>query len=182
MSARGARRWLRALHALHALTTLALLATGFLVQWPDLRARVVGGYGRELAILHVWVGWAFALAPLLALAFAARPLLADVARRFGPSETSRWRKAHVVVTLVAGSLLSVTGVALWWPDDFGAFPLAFLDASLEVHIWATWVFALSLPLHLLVARGKIVERVRVALGGEPPPLFEFADDSDEELP
>ena len=179
MNPRGARRWL---HASHALTTLALLATGFLIQWPDLRARVVGGYGRELAIVHVWVGWAFALAPPLALALAVHPLLADLARRLGPAETSRGRQAHVVITLVAGGLLSVTGIVLWWPDDSGALPLALLDASLEVHIWATWVFAVSLPMHLLAARRKIVERVRVALGGEPPPLFEFADDSDENLP
>jgi cytochrome b subunit of formate dehydrogenase len=90
-----------------------------------------------------------------------------------------WRKAHVLITLVAGALLTLTGIALWVPRSL---PLALLDASLEVHIWATWVFAASLPVHLVVARRKIVERVRMALGGEPPPLFEFGDDADEEPP
>jgi cytochrome b subunit of formate dehydrogenase len=179
MNPRGARRLL---HALHAWTTLALLATGFLIQWPDLRALVVGGYGRELATLHVWVGWVFTFAPPLALALSPRPLLADVARRFDPLEASRWRKAHVVITLVAGGLLGVTGVILWWPDDFGALPLATLDRSLDLHIAASWIFAVSLPLHLWVARREIWERVRLLLGGEPPPLFEFADDPDEDPP
>jgi cytochrome b subunit of formate dehydrogenase len=159
--------------------TLVLLATGFLIQWPDLRAQVVGGYGRELAEVHVWMGWAFAAAPALALALASRPLLDDLGRRLGSQEPLSWRKAHVVITLVAGALLTLTGIALW---VLGALPVALLDASLEVHIWATWVLAISLPVHLVVARRKIVERVRVALGGEPPPLFEFGDEADEESP
>jgi len=169
----------RLLHTAHLIATLVLLATGFLIQWPDLRARVVGGYGRELAEVHLWVGWAFAAAPALALALVARPLLEDLGRRLGPQEPMSWRKAHVLITLVAGALLTLSGILLWVP---GALPLVLLDASLEVHIWATWVFAASLPVHLVVARRKIVERVRVALGGEPPPLFEFAEDTDEELP
>jgi cytochrome b subunit of formate dehydrogenase len=169
----------RLLHQAHLVTTLVLLVTGFLIQFPDLRARVLGGYGRELAEVHVWLGWAFTAAPLLALALAARPLLADLGRRLGPREPMSWRKAHVAITLVAGALLTLTGIVLWVP---GRLPLALLDASLEVHIWATWIFTAALPVHLVVARRKIVERVRVALGGEPPPLFEFADDTDEELP
>jgi cytochrome b subunit of formate dehydrogenase len=167
----------RLLHAAHVVATLVLLATGFLIQWPDLRAQVVGGYGRELAEVHVWMGWAFAAAPAAALALAAQPLLADLGRRIGSEEPFSWRKAHVVITVVAGVLLTLTGIALWVP---GTLPVALLDASLEVHIWATWVLTISLPVHLVVARGKIVERVRIALGGEPPPLFEFADDDDEE--
>jgi cytochrome b subunit of formate dehydrogenase len=169
----------RLLHAAHVVATLVLLATGFLIQWPDLRAQVIGGYGRELAEVHVWMGWAFAAAPALALALASRPLLDDLGRRLGSQEPLSWRKAHVVITLVAGALLTLTGIALW---VLGALPVALLDASLEVHIWATWVLAISLPVHLVVARRKIVERVRVALGGEPPPLFEFGDEADEESP
>lgn len=169
----------RLLHAAHVATTLVLLATGFLIQWPDLRAFLVGGYGRELADVHVWMGCAFAGAPALALALAPRPLLADLGRRLGSSEPLSWRKAHVVITLVAGALLTVTGIALWMP---GSTPVALLDASVEVHIWTTWVVAISLPVHLVVARRKIVERVRIALGGEPPLLFEFGDEADEEPP
>jgi cytochrome b subunit of formate dehydrogenase len=170
----------RLLHAAHAIAALVLVATGFLIEWPDLRARVVGGYGRQLASVHNWVGWAFAVAPGLALAVAARPLLADLGRRLGPPDPLTWRNVHIVITLVTSVLLIATGIVLWWPDDL---PLALLDASLEVHTWTTWVFAASIPVHLIAARHQIVERTRLLLGGEPPPLFEFADDDpDEDAP
>jgi len=165
----------RLLHLTHAVTTLALLATGFLIEWPDLRARVVGGYGRQLADVHVWVGWAFAAAPLLAAAAAAGPLFADLAQRVGPSDAQTWKKAHVLITLAAGALLTVTGVVLWWSGDV---PVAVQDVSLEIHIVATWVLALSLPVHVFEARRKIAESVRLRLRGGPPPLFEFADEED----
>jgi len=166
----------RLLHVAHAATTLALLATGFLIEWPDLRARVVGGYGRQLADIHVWIGWAFAAAPLLAVAAAARPLIADLAQRLGPPDPLTWKKAHVLLTLAAGVLLTATGVVLWWPGDV---PVALQDASLEIHIVATWVLALSLPVHLVEARRKMAELVRHHLRGGPPPLFEFTDEEDD---
>jgi cytochrome b subunit of formate dehydrogenase len=169
----------RLLHAVHGVTTLVLLATGFLIQWPDLRARLVGGYGRELADVHVWMGWAFVAAPVLALPLAARPLLADLRRRLHRQEPLSWRKAHVAITLAACAVLTLSGIALWVPLSL---PVGLLDASVEAHVWATWAVTLSLPVHLVVARRKIAERVRVLLGGEPPPLFEFADDPDEKSP
>ena len=167
----------RLLHATHTITSLALLATGLLIEWPDLRARVVGGYGRQLAEIHVWLGWVFAAAPVLALAVAARPLFADLTERLGPPDPIAWRKVHIVITLAASALLTVTGFLLWWSDDL---PLVLEDASLEVHIWMTWLLALSLPVHLFEARRKIRERARLYLKGEPPPLFEFADDEEDE--
>jgi cytochrome b subunit of formate dehydrogenase len=167
----------RLLHTAHTITSLALLATGLLIEWPDLRARVVGGYGRQLAEIHLWFGWVFVGAPVLALAVAARPLYANVAERLGPPDPITWRKVHIVITLAASVLLTVTGFLLWWSGDL---PLALEDASLEIHIWMTWVLALSLPVHLFEARRKIAERTRLYLKGEPPPIFEFVDDEEEE--
>jgi cytochrome b subunit of formate dehydrogenase len=165
----------RLLHAAHVVTPLPLLVTGFLIEWPDLRAQIVGGYGRELAEIHLWFGWAFAAAPALALAFSARPLLADLAGRLRSPDLNTWRRLHVVITLVASALLVVTGIVLWWT---GRLPLVLQDVSLEIHIWATWVLAVSLPVHLVEARRAIADRVRLYLTGEPPPLFEFDDDED----
>jgi cytochrome b subunit of formate dehydrogenase len=167
----------RLLHAAHTVTTVALLVTGLLIEWPDLRARVVGGYGRQLAEIHVWFGWVFAAAPVLALGAAARPLFADLAERLGPPDPLTWRKLHIVITLAASALLTVTGFLLWWS---GALPLAVEDASLEIHIWMNWVLAISLPVHLFEARRKIAERARLYLTGESPPIFEFADDPEDE--
>ena len=38
----------RALHLLHAITALALVASGALIAFADLRASLVGGYGRVI--------------------------------------------------------------------------------------------------------------------------------------
>jgi len=168
----------RLLHTVHGATTLALLATGLLIQWPDLRAQVVGGYGRELAQFHLWFGWAFAAAPLLA-GGAAGALFADLQRRLGPPDPITWRKLHIVITGVASALLTASGIILWW---FHELPLLVEDVSLEIHIWATWVIVALLPVHLVAARRKIVERVR-GFRGEEPRLFEFGEeDPDPEDP
>jgi cytochrome b subunit of formate dehydrogenase len=163
----------RLLHGAHAAATLVLLATGFLIEWPELRGRLVGGYGRELGRIHVWIGWAFAAAPAVALLAAARPLLTDVRARLGPPNPIGWRKLHIVISLAASGLLVVSGIVLWWPSEVR---LPLLDACLAIHIGCTWLLAATLPLHLVAARAKIAERIRHPLGSEPPPLFEFADD------
>ena len=36
----------RALHHVYTVACIVLLATGALLAWPDLRAQVIGGYGR----------------------------------------------------------------------------------------------------------------------------------------
>lgn len=154
----------RALHAGHALTTLVLIATGLLIGFPDLRARLVGGYGRELADVHVYVGLAFIAIPALAAAVATPSLYRDTVRRLGPPDALTWRKLHIVLTLVAGLLLTVSGLALWL--DAG-MPLAVSDAALAVHEILTYVLAAALPVHLIAGRRKIVERARVLLGREP---------------
>jgi len=164
----------RLIHSVHGATTLALLATGCLIQWPDLRAQIVGGYGRELARFHLWFGWVFAATPLLAGA-AARALFADLRLRLGPPDPITWRKLHIVITGVASVSLTASGIILW---QFEELPRLVQDVSLEVHIWATWVVAGSLPVHLVAARRKIAERVR-GFRGEEPRLFEFGDDDPE---
>lgn len=164
----------RLLHAAHGVTALALLATGFLIQWPDLRAKVVGGYGRELAEIHLWFGWAFAAAPLLALG-AVGALCADLRRRLGPPGPITWRKLHIVITGVMSVFLTATGIILW---GFHELPLLVQDVSLEIHIWATWIVAASLPVHLVDARRKIAVRLRWFRSDEPR-LFEFGDEDPE---
>ena len=82
----------RALHAAHALTSVLLIATGLLLWDPDLRARFVGGYGREILEAHLWVGALLLGAPILAGLLAGRVLLRDLLRRSlrGRSSTARW--------------------------------------------------------------------------------------------
>jgi cytochrome b subunit of formate dehydrogenase len=160
------------MHAAHAATSVLLIATGMLMQWPDLRSRLVGGYGLQIARLHDWLGAAFIAAPLLALGLAARPLARDLGRRLGPPDPIGWRKIHIVASVVVSVLLAVSGALLW----LGGLPLAFEDAALEVHSALTWVLAASIPVHLFAARRKIAAATAVLLrlrpADEPPFPFE----------
>jgi cytochrome b subunit of formate dehydrogenase len=165
----------RALHVLHAITALALVASGALVAFPDLRASLVGGYGRQIVSVHVWVGIVFAAAPLAVMALSARALLADLARRLGPPDPIGWRKLHIVLSLFLSIVVTVTGFALWLDLDVG---LRVLDLLVELHAWSSWVLAGTIPIHLLAARRKIASRTLEMLGRAPPDAPDWPDPSD----
>jgi cytochrome b subunit of formate dehydrogenase len=167
----------RGLHAAHAITTLLLVATGLLLEFPELRLVSTGGYGQTIVALHRWGGVAFAAAPLLALGLAASALAEELRRRLGPPDPWRWRKTHIVLTLVAVPALSASGFALWLDD---ALPRGVVDAARTVHVALTWMLIAALPVHLIAARRKIVQRVRGWLGLEPPIDAFFADDEEDE--
>ncbi|MDP6978144.1 MAG: hypothetical protein QF570_06005 [Myxococcota bacterium] len=74
-------------------------------------------------------------------------------------------------------MLTVTGLVLWLGADL---PIEIWDVAVEIHAICHWIIVLSLPLHLLVVWRTAIERLRLMLGGEPPELFEFADDGDDD--
>lgn len=163
----------RGLHALHTLASLALVGTGLLIQWPELRARVLGGYGRELALLHEQSALVFLAAPALALAFAGRALARDASARLRRPHLT-WRKTHLVLSVALSLALSVSGVAMW----IDAGPLWLLDAATQVHVWTTWAFLAALAAHLVAARRKIREAISLRLGydgGHVPPDAQAPD-------
>ncbi len=166
----------RALHVVHALTALALLATGLLIGFPDLRARLLGGYGRELAEIHVWTGIAFIAAPALALAAVGPSMYRDLVRRLGPPDPFTWKKLHIILTLAGGLLLTASGLLLWL--DTG-LPLVVSDVALEVHEVLTYMLAAAIPVHLFAGRRKIVERARALVGRGPRFECEFPPQSDD---
>jgi cytochrome b subunit of formate dehydrogenase len=167
----------RALHHLYTLVTLLLIVTGLLLSEPDLRARLVGGYGREILDLHIWVGVGFVVIPVLALLAAARPLGRDLRRRLGPPDGVTWRKVHTVFTLVAGAALGLSGVLLWLDPGM---PLAVVDILLVVHEWTMWPLIAALAAHLVLAWRKTVARTREILGREPELHPSFEDDAFED--
>lgn len=166
----------RALHASHAATALALLATGTLLGAPDLRARILGGYGREIAEWHDIAAWGFLAAPVLALALAGRPLALDARTRLGPPDGVTWRKLHLVLTLALTALLAASGAVLWAGADT---PALVYDGALELHVAASWALALTLPVHLAAARHKLAARVRERLRGGPGMPFDPELDPEE---
>jgi cytochrome b subunit of formate dehydrogenase len=168
----------RSLHHVHVVATLLLLATGWMIEYPELRATLLARRDRWLDELHLWVGFGFLAAPLFALALGARPLLRDLRRRLGPPDALSWRNAHIALTLGVGAALALSGVVLWRGHDV---PRGVEDAAFAVHSWSTWVFAASLPVHLFASRRKIAQRAREIVLRERPPLFEYADETlDEE--
>ena len=167
----------RAFHHLYTLAALLLIATGLLLAEPDLRARLVGGYGREILDLHIWVGVGFVAVPALALLLAARPLWRDLRRRLGPPDGVTWRKVHTVFTLAAGAALGLTGLLLWLVPEM---PLAAVDTLLTVHEWTMWPVIAALVAHVVVAWRKTVARTREILGRETEPFLPFDDDAFED--
>ncbi|MFN8544950.1 MAG: hypothetical protein U0807_12220 [Candidatus Binatia bacterium] len=148
-------RW--ALHTAHAAATVALLVTGFLIEFPEARARLVGGFGPQISAAHDWTGVAFMVAPLLALLIARRAL-------FQPKEADGagallfWRRLHVVGSLGAGLLVSVTGMALWIAD---MLPTRLADGTALVHVGLAWLFAGALVAHLVaVMLGRLAAVAR----------------------
>jgi len=156
----------RALHAGHVWATLVLLATGALLEWPELRGRVIGGYGTTIVNAHLWAAVVFLAAPVLALALSYRTLLGDLRHRLtqrGPWP-GRWRKTHIGVSLVGGLVLSASGIALW-ADDYVSRGL--WDLSRIGHVAFTVVLAAALPIHLVYERRRIVVRLREMVGLAP---------------
>lgn len=156
----AARHATRALHAIHALGTLALLASGLLIQWPELRSWVVGGYGSAIARVHLWIGWAYLAAPALLLVVVAEPLRAELAQRLARSVRRSWASAHLLFTLAATALLGVSGILLLL-DDW--LPLHAWYAARSVHAWATWAVAATLLLHLVIAGRARAARERTQI-------------------
>lgn len=57
--------------------------------------------------------------------------------------------------------MSPAGVLLWIEADL---PIPLLDASLEVHLVLTWIFVVSVPLHVFLVRRTIGARIREIFG------------------
>lgn len=166
------------LHHVYAFSAILLMLTGLLLTLPDLRARLIGGYGREILDVHLWAGWIFLAAPLLALALAWRLLLAHLRERWSARPGLWWRRIHLASVLGAGLGLGGSGVVLWWDPGL---PRSAADMVADTHEILSWFVIFELGAHLIAARRKIVERtvdllLRRHAGRAEEVLFEFADD------
>jgi hypothetical protein len=151
----GAYRWL---HLGFVATFTILLATGLLIQLPDWRARLVGGYSWWVAGVHEWAGAAMALLPLVALARTPRQAIATFARRARRRNQLRLHAAHLVFTSVAAAVFTVTGFVLWFQDHV---PAVVADVSVELHVLFTYALLVAIPLHVAVS-GRSAWRNTVA--------------------
>lgn len=168
-----------ALHHVYAATAIVLMITGVFLTLPDLRARMIGGYGREILDLHLWAGWLLLAAPPLALLLGRRDLLAALRERL--TDGRAWRRFHMASVLIAGFVLAATGIALWLDLELSR---ALADLVSNTHELLSWFVIAELGAHVVVARRKTFERARRLLGLSPvgndedpeQDLFAFADD------
>lgn len=168
-----------ALHHVYAIAATVLMVTGVFLTLPDLRARWIGGYGRQILEWHLWAGWVYLAAPPVALLLGRRDLLLALRERL--SGDRAWRRFHMTSVVLAGFLLSVTGVLLWLDVEMSR---GLADLVSDTHEWLSWFVIAELGVHVIAAWRKTLERARWLLGfapvgtGEDPEkdLFEFADD------
>jgi len=147
----------RHVHDINAALATVLVFSGFLITYPELRAKTLGGFGHQVSDIHTWTGWAFVIVPLLALAVHGPALIANLKQRIFETQKTGWRKFHLCFSLALGVIFSITGVLMWWQTGI---PYVVLDLAADVHLWLTWILCASVTVHIYNARRGIALRLR----------------------
>jgi cytochrome b subunit of formate dehydrogenase len=155
----------RTFHLANALASVALIGTGLLISYPDIRAQLIGGYAMQLSKWHHWIGVAFIAMPLLWLLKDPAALLHTVRWYLGAVRLDLWRKLHYGVSLLACVILAITGAVLWLNVEIDR---AMADTMVGAHVVATWVLLFTIPLHLLSAVLRVGRAKRRHAGREQP--------------
>jgi len=145
------------LHLWYTAVVLALIVTGLPIQFPDLRATIVGGYGSTIAAVHEWTGVAMTVIPVLAFALAPRRALETIRARTWRRDDFRFHAINLWFTLVSGAIFIVSGLLMWFP---AAMPDLVLDVSAELHRAFACALYVALPLHLVSSRVRIIASVK----------------------
>ena len=153
------------LHTSYALVVGLLVATALPIQFPTLRAELIGGYGREIATVHEWAGVAMLALPVAVFAAAPRRAVRVVSVR-----SSRRTGLHVVnlwFTILAGIGFMLSGFLMWF---HASLPHVVVDTSADAHLVLSYALYVMIPLHLISVRKstgralkKRTARVRRAL-------------------
>lgn len=148
----GARyRWV---HAIYACIVIVLIATAIPIQFPDLRASLIGGYGRSFATVHEWAGVAMLALPAVVLAVTPRKAVETILIRSYRREHLRLHAVNLWFTLASGVLFVATGFLMWFPSRF---PDAVVDTSADVHRILSYLLYVMVPLHLVIASKRTWE-------------------------
>ncbi|MFQ5479510.1 MAG: cytochrome b/b6 domain-containing protein [Candidatus Binatia bacterium] len=140
------------LHLWYSAVVLVLIATGITIQFPDLRAAFIGGYGRLLATVHEWAGVVMLAVPLVAVASAPSRALETIRIRSFRTDNLRFHAFNLWFTLVSGVVFIVSGFVLWFQMSL---PYAVVDLSTELHVVFSYGLYAVIPLHIIAARERI---------------------------
>jgi len=162
----GARyRWV---HAIYAVIVTVLIASAIPIQFPDLRASLIGGYGRSFATVHEWAGVAMLTLPVIVFGATPRRALETIWIRSYRRDHLRWHAINLWFTLVSGLLFIVSGFLMWFP---GRLSDAVVDTAADVHSTFSYVLYIMVPLHLIIASKRTWQVLRdwagVRLGSHP---------------
>ena len=150
------RGWL---HILYAILAFILTVSGLLITFPDIRSKLIGGYGRYLSDIHVWVGWMIILLPIPVFLLTPKPMIDYSKRKLSLKSPFRWAKVNLSFTMISAIIFSVTGILIW--VDNGSMgidvqiPFIVVDIAIKIHNYLTWILIAAVLLHLFFARRVI---------------------------
>ena len=145
----------RFVHDWYAALAMALLITGFLITYPDVRSAILGRYGFYMPEIHNWAGGLFIALPIIGAFFRGKENWAHLRRRMFHMKKIQWRQIHLSGTWIAGITFAISGFILWWEEGI---PLVVLDAMFVIHLWLAWLFLFATLYHLIAARRAIFVR------------------------
>lgn len=160
------RRWV---HRFVGSAALVLISSGTLVTLPDFRTTVIGGHGQLLSDLHMWLGFIFIAAPVVALLVAGKTILENLRKRIVDAEQMSWRRFHLTLTLCSGTLMASTGSVLLFDSLVAELPVGIMDILFWFHLAGAWILGMTLPIHLWMARFGIARTLKQWLGLEKNP-------------
>ncbi len=147
-------------HFLYATVVFVLVATGLLIQYPDWRARLIGGYGQTVAWWHEWAGVAMLVVPLLAFALGPAEAWETIQLRSWRLEKLAIHAINLWFTIVSGAVFVVTGFLLWFQRGL---PDPVIDWSYTLHDVFSYALYVMIPLHVLASLGRTVRNLRARL-------------------
>ncbi|RMD81331.1 MAG: cytochrome b/b6 domain-containing protein [Candidatus Dadabacteria bacterium] len=149
------------LHFFYAVVALGLVATGLLIQFPDLRARFVGGYGQTLAWWHEWAGVAMLVLPALWFAVSPSAAWETLVLRSWRRDKLALHAVNLWFTIVSGIVFVVTGFLLWFQRTL---PDPVIDWSYVLHDVFSYALYVMIPIHVVISLGRTVRNLRARLG------------------
>lgn len=155
------RRWV---HRFVGAAALVLISTGTLVTFPDFRSAVIGGNGQLLSDMHMWIGFLFISAPIAALLIKGKDILSNLKKRIIDAKRMTWRRFHLTLTIISGSLMTITGGILLIDSHIVELSTFLMDIFFFLHLTGAWILGLTLPVHLFMSRRGIAHTLKKWLG------------------
>jgi len=149
------------LHFFYAVVALGLVGTGLLIQFPDLRARFVGGYGQTVAWWHEWAGVAMLVLPVLWFALAPSAAWDTIVLRSWRRDKLALHAVNLWFTIVSGVVFVVTGFLLWFQRTL---PDSVIDWSYVLHDVFSYALYVMIPVHIVISLGRTLRNLRARLG------------------